>query len=341
MARLYKRGKVWYCDLFIAGKRVQKPLSTNKAIAEEKLGALVQDRAAARYGHGAKDKPWRYCVDRYLAWSAENRAAVTHAHNKRALAICEELFHPQVMLDLTPEKVERVKSELRRRKLKDDSINRNIRAIKTAMRKIEGREDLAPRRWDLVEEIRVPRGRLVYFTHEELQQLLDACRKPHWRTIVLLGARAGLRAGEIYHLEWKDISFERNQITIGPKPGWTPKNYECGHVPMPEDLRNHLKGLAKSAESAYVVAEGAWRPAGPDSMAHVFKKILAKAKLKGFLHVLRHTYGSHLAMGGMSLLGIRDLMRHKNFKTTEIYAHLAPQDLQKGVEILNRKPVTV
>ena len=339
MARLYKRGNVWYADIFISGKRGRKPLSTNKEIAKQKLSQMILDRAAAKYGHGAQDKPWEYCVDRYLAWSKENRNPTTHAHNKRALAICEDMFHPRVMLDLTPQKLEKVKSELRTRNLKDDSINRTIRAVKTAMRKIEASEELQTRRWELVEEIRVPRGRLVYFTHEELQRLLDACRKPHWVSIVLLGARAGLRAGEIYHLEWKDVDFTRDRINICAKGDWTPKGYERRHIPMTKDLQTHLERLSKRAESPYVVAEGSWRPSSSDSMGQVFKKILRKAKLTGFLHVLRHTFGSHLAMAGVPLVTIRDLMGHKSVATTEIYAHLSAENLAEGVKKL--RPIKI
>ena len=43
-------------------------------------------------------------------------------------------------------------------------------------------------------------------------------------------------------------------------------------------------------------------------------------------HDLRHTFASHLVMGGVDIRTVQELLGHKDVKTTMIYTHV----LQKG-----------
>jgi len=52
-------------------------------------------------------------------------------------------------------------------------------------------------------------------------------------------------------------------------------------------------------------------------------------------HSCRHTFCSWLAMRGVDLHVIQDLLGHKTLTMTQRYKHLAPQKLQSTVNILN------
>ena len=57
-----------------------------------------------------------------------------------------------------------------------------------------------------------------------------------------------------------------------------------------------------------------------------------KADLKDFrLKDLRHTFASWLAINGIDIMQIRDLLGHSDVKTTQIYAHLCPRQKEKAV----------
>ncbi len=50
----------------------------------------------------------------------------------------------------------------------------------------------------------------------------------------------------------------------------------------------------------------------------------------------RHTFASHLAMRGVPLKVIQELLGHSSIATTMIYAHLAPHVARDAVRVLDR-----
>jgi len=67
------------------------------------------------------------------------------------------------------------------------------------------------------------------------------------------------------------------------------------------------------------------------------------------IHDLRRTAGSYMVQAGRSIHAVKDILRHKDIKTTEIYARLAAQQGKDTVdaysealtEVLNAKEQTL
>jgi site-specific recombinase XerD len=71
----------------------------------------------------------------------------------------------------------------------------------------------------------------------------------------------------------------------------------------------------------------------------VFVPGARKAKIQDFhWHDLRHTFASRLAMRGVDLRAIAELMGHKTIQMTMRYAHLAPGYLADAVRTLDKPP---
>ncbi len=51
---------------------------------------------------------------------------------------------------------------------------------------------------------------------------------------------------------------------------------------------------------------------------------------------LRHTFASHLAMRGVHLKVIKDLLGHVKFETMLRYAHLSPSTMRDAVDLLEK-----
>lgn len=69
-----------------------------------------------------------------------------------------------------------------------------------------------------------------------------------------------------------------------------------------------------------------------DNISKAWRSVLKEAELKDFrFKDLRHTFGSWLAIEGVDILQIPDLMGHTDVKTTQIYAHLCPKKKEQSV----------
>ena len=59
------------------------------------------------------------------------------------------------------------------------------------------------------------------------------------------------------------------------------------------------------------------------------------------VHVLRHTFCSHLAMRGAPARAIQELAGHQDLSTTQRYMHLSPAAIEGAIRLLDQgKPVS-
>jgi integrase len=342
MAILIKRGNVYYSDLRFGEKRIRRALSTDKREAEKRLADLVKERYANRHGHAVLDIEWEPFKERFLH-HAKTKATDTYMAYKRAVRHMESFRYPQKLSNITPGFLFELQTAWKHEERGLYVTNRDIQALKTMMRLGESWGLIQKQEWGLVKKDKEPRGRLRFFTVEELQKILAVC-DDNWKAFVLLGSRAGLRPSEIRWLTWADVDFERNRVHIVGKDSWQPKDYEQRWIPMKDDLKAHLKSLSR--ESKWVIHHSGEKLS--DWVAwYYFHEIVEKAGIvkptkdnpnkfeaDGSAYTLRHTFASHLAIEGVPLKHIAELMGHASTKVTEIYAHLLPDTRDKAIDRL-------
>lgn len=150
---------------------------------------------------------------------------------------------------------------------------------------------------------------------------------------ILLAGDAGLRKGELTALEWERVDLARRVIsvelseTIGIVT--TTKGRGWRMVPMTDALRDALLSLPHRTGR---VLRGRTRTGGIErkTLTELVKDAERAAGLKatGRLHVLRHTYASHLAMAGQSLYHLQAALGHADHGTTQGYAKLHAEALR-------------
>jgi site-specific recombinase XerD len=59
-----------------------------------------------------------------------------------------------------------------------------------------------------------------------------------------------------------------------------------------------------------------------------------RAHVKPGVHILRHTFCSHLAMRGAPARAIQELAGHQDLTTTQRYMHLSPAALDAAIRLL-------
>lgn len=318
------RGRVYYSDIYIGGKRIRRPLDTDKRFALKKLEKLMGLSDAERFGRAPVNVAWDTFRDKFLNTKTA-QAKNTKEQYLRAISNLEDHQTPKSPSDVSPSLLADLKASWKEKGRGLYVINRDIQSIKAMMRTAESWGYVEKQDWSSVKRDKEPKGRLLWYTVKDLRRLRSVCRGS-WRTVLMLGARAGLRRSEIHWLSWQDVDLERNRVHVSPKPGWNPKDHERRWIPMSADLRAYLKGLRRHSE--WVMDEGEGRTT-PGSMTIYFSRLVRKAGLKGSIHTLRHTFGSHLASAGVSPYIIQKLMGHSKVTMTDRYMHLAP-DAQAG-----------
>jgi integrase len=83
--------------------------------------------------------------------------------------------------------------------------------------------------------------------------------------------------------------------------------------------------LNAAAEASLMRTARSDRACHPDTLGDWFAEDAKSIGVGGTLHRLRHTFCAHLVMGGVPLRRVQLLAGHADYKTTEMYAHLAPE----------------
>jgi site-specific recombinase XerD len=65
------------------------------------------------------------------------------------------------------------------------------------------------------------------------------------------------------------------------------------------------------------------------------RRAARQANVKPGVHILRHTFCSHLAMRGAPARAIQELAGHQDLKTTHGYMHVSPAAVDDAIRLLD------
>jgi integrase len=195
------------------------------------------------------------------------------------------------------------------------------------------------------ELLKVSNQKLTFYEFDEYARLVQAADKIDLRTlvVVLLGGDAGLRRGEIIALRWCDVDFSRRQLHVR-QSAWqetvdTPKGGRGRIVPMTSALVSALQRY-RHLRGERVLYDDDGRAVRGHTLRNYHKAAQRRAGLgptTGGLHILRHTFCSHLAMRGAPAKAIQELAGHEDLMTTMRYMHLSPAARDSAIRLLERR----
>jgi len=171
-------------------------------------------------------------------------------------------------------------------------------------------------------ELPTPKKLPAYITKEKADELLNFIRDLNIHTPVMIALYTGARISEICRLEWEDIDLKNKTVILDGK------GRKERRVPIPEILRKYL--LFIRSDTKYVL----YGTRDRREITREFRKYADECDIKQTFHNLRDTYASWLVQKGVSLQVVQKLLGHENIRTTMIYAHLAPNNLEDAVSKL-------
>jgi integrase len=170
-----------------------------------------------------------------------------------------------------------------------------------------------------------------YLSPDELRRLTSALAAHPYQSsanAVRLLLLTGARRAEVLGAKWSEIDFNAG---VWMKPANRTKAGKLHRIPLSapaQQLLLEMRGQA-TGEMLFPGRRGERQT----TLKTFWHGICRTAELPGLrLHDLRHTFASHLASGGQSLLVIGQLLGHADISTTQRYSHLFDDVQRRAVE---------
>ena len=224
------------------------------------------------------------------------------------------------------------------KRLSSESIYLEIAALRAFYRFAENEkllpvnvaENLSlPRRWQ-----RLPKA----LTNDEIEKLLapETPETPETlcdRAILELAYASGLRLAELRNLRVEQLHLEAGFINVigkGNKERVVPVGRQAVAA-----LRRYLEAgrpklvTPKSTANVFLTQRGT--PFAPATLwLHIKHRVRRAGVTRNItLHMLRHSFATHLLEHGADLRVIQELLGHANISTTEVYTHVTGNRLRE------------
>jgi integrase len=313
-----------------------------------------------------------YLEDTFGPWVNENRrsGAATLA---RLEACFVDDFGNDKLTELTPAALEPWRSRRRREGVANETINRDIDALRGALTRAVKLEIIESNPLAGVERAEVDRHKRVVraVTSAEKPKLLaelasrdDKKREERasankWRKqrgyeslpplgryadaltpAVIMSLETGLRRNELFSLQWPAVDFDEKTVRVR---GTTAKTYETRDIPLNDVAYKTLRDWwlqCGQPKSGLVFTLGGEKIGNLKRSYHAvlsaagIKRVNAKGERVNW-HSLRHTFGSLLGAANVDPVTLMKLMGHANLETTQRYLHSDFERKRAAVELLH------
>ena len=248
--------------------------------------------------------------------------------------------------DIKVRDVEKLKGRLLAKGLKPKSVNNALGTLGKLLRYAEEIEVIGsvPR----VRKLKAPPPEFDFLTFDEAERLLKAASyNPEWHAMIFFALRTGVRYGELSELRWRDVDLSAGRVLVR-------RSYCVGQVTTPKGGRQReiplsprtVELLKKRRQLRHLQGDGLVF-CKEDGGRHIHRRAdVALKRCCRFAglreigwHKLRHTFASHLAMRGVSLKSVQELLGHATMEMTMRYAHLSPEVNNTAVALLDGERV--
>jgi site-specific recombinase XerD len=180
----------------------------------------------------------------------------------------------------------------------------------------------------------VPRKLPVVLSREEVARLLEATSSLKYKAAFAVAYGAGLRISEVASLKISDIDSER--MTLHVEQGKGRKDRYAMLSPVLLDI---LRRWWREGHARGLLLDGGWLFPGQDpvnplstrQLSRAIRAAAASAEIdkRVSMHLLRHSYATHLLEQKVDIRLIQVLLGHHQLETTRLYTQVATDVLHE------------
>jgi integrase len=323
MATVTRRGRSWVLNWSEAGRQYRKSLGpVTPAEAETaRLAKEYELHSGQRILRGGV--MFGQLAEQYLKWHASEFPDSTFRVEQLVRQYLMPAFQYVGIDQLQPFQVETYKAD-RLADAASATVAKEVRTLKAMLNKALHWQLVA---YNPIQGVQPPRDVRSapphWYTMEQLHALYSAAEdyRPVWQLL----ANTGLRRSEAMHLKREHV--RPDSILILSEPGARTKSRRWREVPLSDNARAAIEALPGREYVLPVIA--------PPSLSRAAIRDAARAGVGGSIHSLRHTFGTHMAMKGVPVNVLKELMGHSSIRVTERYMHVAADHLKDAFRGFN------
>ncbi len=319
---IVKRGEYYHYQFQINSKRYRGSTeSTNKAEALRREAAKRMEcfRNPERFNGPAEKLGFDVAFDRFLSWASRHVKPRTHQRYRVSAKRLIAHFGATRIERMNTQAVEGFKS-VRAGECSSAGVNRDLACLRTF------------RNWCVrlsypigqfhVQLLPEGPGNMRIVSYEEERIYMDHA-DPLLRDVSTIIVETGMRPGEVFGTHGEHVNLDKRYIFI------------------PTGKTRFARRTIPLTHKAYGVLGRLWRTGklfeGLATNQVVMRRHKELCKRLGFalrLYDFRHTYGSRMAMAGVDLMTLRELMGHSSITITQRYCHPTPEHKISAMERL-------
>lgn len=155
----------------------------------------------------------------------------------------------------------------------------------------------------------------------------------------------GMRKGEALALQWKDIDFDKNRITVsksvahdGDRPIIKEPKTKKGSrtIPLLAPLRDELLKIEERHPDGFIVQIDGIAPLTNRRYLTAWEKYKKETGVTCTAHQLRHSFATIAFECGVSVKSVQEILGHKQIGTTmDLYTDFRDKSISQAEKLLN------
>jgi integrase len=328
----------WYLSITINKKRIRKAIkeAQTRRQAEKAERILRNEIYENRFGIGGQKLFAEFVEKSYKPYAKEHKKG--YSVECSVLNVLIKRFGKYRLCEITPEEVETFK----RHRATEFTLRKTIRSKATVNRDVAVLSAVFNLAKDFGEIKENPVSNVKYYgnlpsrerilSDDEETMLFDRIHdKTDLSRKIEILLYTGMRRGELFKIEWRDIDLANGFINIRKE---ITKTGKARIIPMLSNVKDIFESLHREVEQTLPLKEiflGAESQAG--KLSKHFRDVCSELGFNDLtIHSLRHTFSTRADKYKVGAFAQKMLLGHSKLSMTDRYTHVSKETLRENLD---------